>query len=68
MIRRVWAGQMTFAAEARRVHGARRGTALGDPRSTSKPLTILGCTGEANRPRNGRTQVYAPDSRLPQQG
>jgi hypothetical protein len=68
MIRRVWTGQMTFAAEARRVHGARRGTAPGDPRSTGKPLTIQGCTGEANRPRNGRTQVNAPDSGLPQHG
>ncbi len=66
MIRRVWSCQVAFAAGTRRVHGARRRTAHGNPRSTGEPLTIQGCSEEANRPRHGRTQACAPVSVLHQ--
>ena len=64
MSRRVWSCPVVFAAGTRLVHGARRRTALGNPRSTGEPLTIQGCPEEANRPRNGRTQACAPVSCL----
>ncbi len=57
MIRR-----LAFAAEARRVHGTRRWTALREPVSAGEWLTIQECAKEAYRPRNGRTQAYAPVS------
>jgi hypothetical protein len=66
MIRRVESCQVAFAAGTRRVHGARRRTALGNPRSTGEPLTIQGCSEKANRPRNGRTQACAQVSGLHQ--
>jgi len=66
MIRRVWNCQVALAARTRRVHGTRRRTALGNPRSTGEPLTIQECSEEANRPRHGRTQACAPVSVLHQ--
>jgi hypothetical protein len=53
MIRRADGCQVAFAAGTRRADGARRRTALGNPRSTGEPLTIQGCFEKANRPRNG---------------
>jgi hypothetical protein len=66
MIRLVDGCQVAFAAGPRRAEGARRRTALGNRRSTGEPLTIQGCSEEANRPRHGRTQACAPGSGLHQ--
>jgi hypothetical protein len=64
MSRRAWSCPVVCRRNSARSGCARRRTALGNPRSTGEPLTIQGCSEEANRPRNGRTQACAPVSCL----